>query len=98
QSETWMVQVARGDADVIQGERAFDEVMITDRGPELSQGDGKIGVFHLPGEDLFQTSAQATRTINIPDMARHEQRGKEGEALNVIPVRMTYQQVPMERG
>jgi hypothetical protein len=54
--------------------------MVADCGSELSQADRKIGVFHLPGEGLLQTSAQATRTIDIPDMARYEQRGKEGEA------------------
>jgi hypothetical protein len=48
-----MVQVARGDAYVIQGERALDEVMVADRGTELPQGDGKIGVLHLPGEGLL---------------------------------------------
>jgi hypothetical protein len=51
----------------------------------------------LPGQGLLQTSAQATRTIDIPDMARHEQRGKEGEALDVVPVRMRNKQVPVER-
>jgi hypothetical protein len=97
QGEARMVQVARGDTYVIQGERALDEVMVADRGTELPQGDGKIGVLHLPGEGLLQTSAQATRTIDIPDMPRHKQRSKERETLDVVPVRMRNKQVPVER-
>src|SRR5262245_38057887 len=91
QGEVRMVQVARGDTYVVQGECALDEVMVADRGTELLQGDRKIGILHLPGESLLQVSTQATRTIDIPDMARHEQRGKEGKALNVVPVRMRNQ-------
>src|SRR5262249_60295954 len=56
-----------------------------------------IGVLHLPGEGLLQTTAQAPRAIDIPDMARHEHRGKEGEALDVVPVRMRNKQVPVAR-
>src|SRR5215510_1200030 len=92
-----MVQVASGDAYVIQGERALNDVMIANRGTELPQGDRKIGVLHLPGEGLLQTSAQVPRAIDIPDIAQHEQRGKEGEALDVVPVRMANKQVPVQR-
>ena len=97
QGERGMVQVVRGDTDVLQGERALDELVVADRGPELPQGERKIGVLHLPGEGILQPSARPTRAIDIPDLARHEQRGKEGEALDVVPVRMRQQQVPMAR-
>ena len=47
-----MVQVARGDADVGNGEGPLDQVVVSHGRPELLEADGKVHVLHLAGERL----------------------------------------------
>src|SRR5712692_6432393 len=78
-------------------EAALDEVVIADGGAELLQGDGKVGVLHLSGQGSFQLLSQAARGIDVPFVARAEERGKERKSLDVIPVRVRDEEMSARR-
>src|SRR5262245_59003084 len=86
-----MVEVARGDLDVTDPQLALDELVVANRGAELLELDGKVGVLHLARERVAQRLAEPARRIDVPLVARHEERHEEGNALDVIPVRMADQ-------
>jgi hypothetical protein len=46
---------------------------------------------HLASQRFAQGLAKPSRPINVPPIARDEQRGKKWEPLNVIPMRVAYE-------
>src|SRR5438067_385634 len=92
-----MVQVLRADLDVAERKDAFGEIVIADGGAELLQLDRKVGGLHLSGERLPHRLGEAARRIHVPFVAGDEDRGKERQALDVIPVSMANQQMPPQR-
>jgi len=74
------------DFDVLYMEGAFDKIMITNCSHELIGCDGKVCVLHLTGECFAQGLVETLGTVNVPLVARHEERGEEWDPLNVIPV------------
>src|SRR5262249_60228418 len=91
--ERGMVEIARRHLDVVDLEGALDQVVIADRGAELVECDREITVLHLPGERFAQGLAESFGAINVPFVARLEQRREEWNALDVIPMGMTDQDV-----
>src|SRR4029450_4481507 len=68
-----------------------------DLGVEGPKCDRKIIVGHLASEARFDLSAVATWGIDLPDVIRDEERRKERKALNVIPMGVTNEEMPMHR-
>src|SRR5712691_2685157 len=83
-----MIEILGDHAHPAECVAALDEVVIADGGAELLQGDGKVGVLHLPGQGSFQLLSQAARRIDVPFVARTEEGRKERKSLDVIPVRV----------
>src|SRR5262245_33790847 len=96
--ESGMVQILRDDAHTADHEAIFDEVVKARCGPELRERNGKVVVLHLSGQDPFQLLSDRTRSVDVPYIARHEERREEREALDVIPVGVRDQQMAVARG
>ena len=88
-----VVQIPRLDIDLAEPERALDEIMIAGRGAKVLQTDRKVGLLHLPGESIAQGVAEAVGPVDVPFIAGHEQRREEWQALDVVPVGVTDQEV-----
>ena len=53
---------------------------------------------HLPFERIAQRLAHALWRVNVPFVARGEERSEEGYALYVVPMRVANEDVAAERG
>src|SRR5260221_11711103 len=71
--------------------------MVSDRRIELFQQNRKIGVLHLPCESLAYRLRETVGRINVPLVARHKQRSKEGPTLDVVPMRVADQHMADQR-
>src|SRR5262249_11882149 len=89
-----MVEISRRHLDVADVEGAFDQVVITDGGAELVERDRKIRVLHLARERLAQGLAEALGAIDVPIGAGAEERSEERNALDMIPMGVTDQDMP----
>ena len=78
-----------GDFDVVNLERAFDKIVIMNCSSELIRCYGKISVLHLTCERFAQGLVETLGTVNVPVIASHKKRGEERDALDVIPMRVT---------
>src|SRR5258708_20386512 len=78
-----------GDFDVVDIECAFDKIVIMNCGFELIRRYGKISVLHLTCERFAQGLVETLGTVDVPLIARHKERGEERDALDVIPMRVT---------
>src|SRR6266496_4242297 len=67
--------------------------MVVDRGSELIERDREIRVLHLPGQCFAQGLAKAFWAVNIPFVTGHEKRSEERQALDMIRMGMTDQDV-----
>ena len=92
-----MVQVLGDDAHARDRKLSLDEVVIPDGGVELLQRHREIRVLHLAGERRFELLPHAAWGVEIPLVAGDEQRREEGETLDVIPVRVSNEQVAAQR-
>src|SRR5205085_2312470 len=63
---------------------------------QLVQLYREIGALHLAAENVVQGLSETTWRIDVPIAARRENRGEERKALNVIPVRMADQEMPVQ--
>src|SRR5207247_8921222 len=97
EGEVRMVQIARGDADVIDLETTLDEVMKKDAGTELIECDREVNVLHLSGKRVAKRLAETGRPIDIPVTSVNKQRRKKRKSLDVIPMRVTEQDAATQR-
>src|SRR6266511_1456772 len=88
-----MIQIVGGDFDIVDIKGALNEVVIANLGSALIQREGEIGILHLPGQGFAQRLAEALRAVYVPFVAGHKKRSEERDALDVIPMRMTDQDV-----
>ena len=72
---------------------ALGQVVVGDRGRKLVQLDGKVGELHLAGQHVMQRAAAAFRAIDRGRVPRDKGRAEERKALDVIPVRMSEENV-----
>ena len=92
-----MMQVLRSDVDVADLQRSLDQIMVVQRRTEFLERDREIRGLHLSGQRLAKRRADASRTVDVPLVTGNEERCKEGEALNVIPMGVTDQDVAVDR-
>src|SRR5439155_1608121 len=64
--ESRMIQVLGGDAHATDCQCSLAEIVITDRRGQLREGDRKIWMLHLRGQNCFEALAQAARRVEIP--------------------------------
>src|SRR5207249_2373562 len=72
------------------------EVIRIDLRPQRSEPDREVIRFHLAGQELVETIVAWLCAVNPEMVSRHVRRTKEGKALNVVPVRVTEEKVPVE--
>src|SRR6478736_5194504 len=82
-----------GDFDVVDIEGAFDKIVIMNCSSKLIRRYGKISVFHLTCERFAQGLVETLGTVDVPVIAGHKKRAEERDALNVIPMRVTDEDV-----
>src|ERR1700682_2922244 len=88
-----MIEKLRRDPRAADCVDALGQVVVGDRGRQLVQRDGEVGVLHLATQDLMQRTAAAFRTIDRGGVPFDKGRGEERKALNVIPVGMSEENV-----
>src|SRR6202158_5223423 len=67
--------------------------MVADCGRQLVQLDGEVGELHLAGQHVMQRAAAAFRAIDRGGVPFDKGRTEERKALDVIPVRMSKENV-----
>src|SRR6266496_1672816 len=72
------------------------EVVRIDLGPKRPEPDGEVIRLHLAGQQLVETIVTWLCAVNQEMVSRHVRRTKKREALNVVPVRVTEEKVPVE--
>src|SRR6476619_876343 len=77
------------DFDIFDIEGTFDKIVIMNCSFELIRCYGKISVLHLTSERFAQGLVETLGTVTVPLIARHKKRGEERDALDVIPMRVT---------
>ena len=92
-----MIEILGDHPHAAEREAALDEIVIADGGAELLQGDGKVGVLHLPGQRSLQLLSQAARSVDVPFVARAEKGGEERKSLDVVPVRVRDEEMSAQR-
>ena len=89
--ESRMIHVLCSDRDVAKLKVTFDQFVIADLGAHLIQPHRKIRIPHLPGERILQGLSEPFGRVDVPFVARNEERSKKGNTLNMIPMGMTDQ-------
>ena len=84
--EAGMVGAVGADEGGADGEIEVAQFLNLDVAGELGEGDGKVGAFHLAGEGGFEAGAGAFAAEDAEAAAGFVEGGKEGQALDVIPV------------
>src|SRR4029450_7209317 len=97
EGEGGMIQILRGDADAPDLEHALGQIVEPDLGVEGRQRDREILVGHLARQARLDLAAVAPWGIDLPDVLREEERRKERKALNVIPMGVPDEEMPMQR-
>jgi hypothetical protein len=92
-----MIQIMRNNVYVADPEDALDQIMIMNRSFELIRSYGKVGVLHLPSERFSHGLRQTLRTVDVPFVTGYEKRGKERKTLDVIPMRVTDENMTAQR-
>jgi hypothetical protein len=92
-----MVQVLGGDADAAHGENSLDEIMVTNRGAQVLEAHGEVRVLHLPPEGILQLLVHTPWPVDVPLALGSEEGREEGEALNVVPVRVADEDMSTQR-
>src|SRR5215475_13672710 len=96
QRQRRMVQVACCDLPTVEVKGALTEVVEVNSRPKLLQGYRKVRVLHLASQGLLQAVAQSSWSIDIPGVARYKERRKKRKTLDVIPMRVGDEQVPID--
>jgi len=89
-----MIRISRRDSDIANCKTAFHKVVIADVGSALVKRNGEIHVLHLPCQSLMQRLTQSPRAVYVPFVPARKKRIKEWDTLDVIPMRVTDQNVP----
>ena len=96
QRQRGMVQVARCDSPTVEVKGALNEVVEANGRPKLLQGYRKIRVLHLPSQGLLQAVSQSSWSIDIPGVARYKERREKRKTLDVVPMRVGDEKVPID--
>ena len=96
QGQRRVVQELGVDTHLGDVEGALDQVMMVDRRRELVDRHREVAVLHLAGEDLAEGVLQSARAVDVPGGARLEQWSEERQTLDVVPVGVADQDVPVD--
>ncbi len=88
-----VVQVLRLDQHVAHAEEPLVELREVDAAPQLAELHREVRVLHLPGHRLLEAPLEAERRVDVQLGAREERGHEEGEALDVVPVRVADEEV-----
>ena len=88
-----MVQVTGGDLNGAKVKGALGKLVVANRGVELAKCHREIRVLHLPGEGILQALPQTLRRVDVPFVPLDEERSKKGKSLDVVPVRVSEQEM-----
>ena len=86
-----MMKVLRDDPRVADFVRSFSELSEGDGCRKLADLDGEVSELHLAGENFAQRMSAPFGTADRDLVPGNEERGEEGKALDVIPVRVAEQ-------
>ena len=95
--ERWMIQIARSDGNIVDLKRSLDKLVVANFGAKLIKLNRKVSILHLPCERVMQRLAHTFRSVDVPLAARRKEGSEEGNALDMIPVRMTDQDMTARR-
>ena len=98
QCQSSMVHVSRFDSDIGDLKIAFDELVITDLGAHLIEPHREISVLHLSGQRVLHGLPEPLGRVDVPLVSRLEKWGKEWNSLDVIPMRMTKENMALTHG
>src|SRR5215813_8175300 len=93
-----MIEIVGPDRDVSYFKGTLNKLMVSNPSPEVIQLNGKIGILHLAFQSVAQGSVHPLRRIKIPLITRREERREKWDPLDVVPMSVTDQYVPSERG
>ena len=86
-----VMKVLRDDTHAVHLVRSLAEFFEGDRGWKLTDFDREVGELHLAGKHFTQRTRASLRTADADPVSGDEQWNEEGEALDMIPVRVTEQ-------
>ncbi len=92
-----VVQVLGLDQHATDAEEALVELGEVDARAQIAQLHREVRVLHLPGHRLFQAALEAEGGVDVQLGPGHEGGDEEGKALDVIPVRVTDEEVEAGR-
>ena len=93
-SECWMVQIVRLDADILDEKSALDDFVKVHVRGESIQRDRKVRIVHLRAENVAERLVQPSGSVDVPLVSRHEERREKWQPLNMVPVRVRDQNMP----
>jgi hypothetical protein len=89
-----VVQVTGSDLNGTQVKDALGKLVVAYSGAELAKRHWKIRILHLPGEGILQALPQTLRRVYVPFVSLDEEWREKGKTLDVIPVRVSDQEMP----
>ena len=92
-----MVQILRRHSNAPEIKHALRQIVEPDLGVQGLKCDREILVGHLSCEARLELPAAAARGVDLPEVARDEQRREEWESLNVIPMGVRDEEMAMGR-
>src|SRR4030095_3430193 len=96
QRQRRMVQVACCDPPTVEVKGPLNEVVEANGRPKLLQGERKVRVLHLASQGLLQAVSQSSWSIDIPGVARYKERREKRKPLDVVPMRVGNEKVPID--
>src|SRR5262249_50422424 len=93
QRESWVIEILRGDAHPTNREFLFGDIVKANRRCQLRQRDGEVIVLHLTRQCPLELASERSWSIDVPRIARDKQRSEKREPLDMIPVRVSDQEV-----
>jgi len=91
-----VIQVAGPECDVSDPNGTFYQLMVSDLCAELVQLYREVGILHLAFESVAQRLAHSLGGVKVPLIASRKERLEERDALDVVPMRMADENVPLK--
>ena len=88
-----VVEILRLYQAVPNAEKPLVQFGVMDSARQILQLHGKVGILHLSCQRLFKTSLKAQRSVDIDFSSRQKSRREKREALDVVPMGMSDQNV-----
>jgi hypothetical protein len=86
-----MIHIVRLDLYVVDPKAPFEQLMKVNVGRHLIQANRKIRILHLSRQGVFDRLAKSSWGVDLPFASRLEEWRKKRNALNMVPVGVTDQ-------